>query len=77
MNEVRKLYRFKCRNERCRAGSYQGRRKMTADDVVCRFCYKRLPEPLRQGLWLRDDDGPGVWEGRVNLALNWLDENPE
>ena len=46
------------------------------DDVICGKCYRRLPAHLRNGLWSRDNDADGEYEGRIALALNWLDENP-
>lgn len=69
-------YNRPCRNEKCGGGGW-GRRKRRSNDVVCRVCYHRLPDDLRNGLWSRYSDGPGDHAGRITLALEWLDENPE
>lgn len=69
-------YNKPCRNERCGGGGW-GRRWRRPEDVVCTLCYYRLPVGLRKGLWLRDGEQMSVWQGRVVLALTWLEENPE
>lgn len=76
MPSHRGQYLKDCENLECNGGG-DNIRHCRNDAFVCRKCYYRLPERLRWGLWVKKDDRPGDLAGRVVLALNWLDENPE